>query len=400
MKRILFITKNMACGGVERTLLNLLNNLDRDRYAVDLLLLERSGDFLELVPENVRVIEADMPEQWRAILRYSDQTLWEGIRGICKKRNYWTAIKFTALKLIDRLRAKGLKQSLLYYMCQKKIRLPSEQYDAVCDYLGYGHITTYLAAEFKNAKKFSWIHVEKMDDAFRRARSVYPKFDALFGVSPQCLTNFGNEFPEIAPERLVLLYNTILKDEICRLGAQPPSVVYPTQGRFVMVSVGRLSTQKGFDLAVDAAHILKERGRQFIWIIVGDGPERANLQARISDYGLEQEFVLHGLDNNPYAYIAIADLYVQSSRFEGFATTLSEAIVLKKPIVSTSFSGVDQQVIEGKNGVLSAFDKEALADKVEEMMDNETLRFAYGRGCAEIKLPVDQTVKILDEWFR
>jgi glycosyltransferase involved in cell wall biosynthesis len=167
-----------------------------------------------------------------------------------------------------------------------------------------------------------------------------------------------------------------------------------------MVSVGRLSTQKGFDLALEAANVLKSRGREFLWIIIGDGPERANLEAQIAEGGLQQDVILHGQDNNPYAYMAGADLYVQTSRFEGFATTLSEAVVLEKPMVSTTFSGVDQQIVDGKNGLLTAFDKNALADRIEQMMFDAALRQRCADGCREIVLPMDQTLQTLDRMFR
>lgn len=389
----------MVCGGVERTLLNLLGSLDREKYKIDLLLLEKKGEFLDMVPEDVRVLEADMPLKWRTILMHSGCTLKEGFRAIWKQGMYGIAFSFMWVKLWNRISCKLCKRSTIYSKCVKNIKPPREHYDIVCDYHGYGHLTTYLTASFKDAKRFSWIHVDKIDDAFVRAHTVYPQFDAFFGVSPKCLTNFGQTFPEIAPEKLVLLYNFIPKDQIHQLSKRAPSVAYPADGRFVMVSVGRLSTQKGFDLALDAAHILKQHGRKFLWIIVGEGPERTNLEAQIAFYGLEQDVILHGLDNNPYAYMALADLYVQSSRFEGFATTLSESIILGKPIVSTSFSGVDQQVVEGKNGTLAAFDKNDLATKIEQMMDDENLRLAYGKGCSDIKLPMDETLETLEQWF-
>ena len=400
MKKVLFITKNMACGGVERTLLNLLSALDPGKYSVELLLLEAKGEFLEAVPGHIKVQEARLSEKWLAILKNSELSWKAGFRAFWKQKKYGTAVQFAFLKLRSRLAAKCGKKSPLFDKCSKKIKLPAQQYDIVCDYHGYGYVTTYLAARFDGAKKFSWIHIENIDDAFRSARELYPRFDGFFGVSPRCLQNFSDAFPEVGKERLVLLYNLIPKEDIRRAGMQPPSVHYDGRGRFRMVSVGRLSTQKGFDLALEAANVLKSRGREFLWIIIGDGPERANLEAQIAEGGLQQDVILHGQDNNPYAYMAGADLYVQTSRFEGFATTLSEAVVLEKPMVSTTFSGVDQQIVDGKNGLLTAFDKNALADRIEQMMFDAALRQRCADGCREIVLPMDQTLQTLDRMFR
>lgn len=383
---------NMACGGVERTLVNLLESFDREKYSVDLLLLERAGDFLSLIPEDVRILEADMAEKWRTLLRYSSKTFKQGFTSIWAQKQYSTALLFVGFKLMRSLSS----NVTLFRYCAKKIKFPKELYDVVCDYHGYGHTTTYLAARFRDSKRFSWIHVEKIDEDFRRARFEYANFDTFFCVSPQCLTNFAKAFPEIPFERLVLLYNILRKDQIREMGRAVPSIQYSKTERFLLVSVGRLSTQKGFDLAVEAARILKEHGRRFLWIIIGEGPERSNLEAQIKSFGLEKEVVLHGLDLNPYAYMAQADLYIQSSRYEGFATTLSEAIILGKPIVSTSFSGVDQQVIDGKNGLLAAFDPQDLAAKVERMMDDEEFCLSCGQRCADIHLPMDETLKTLE----
>lgn len=399
MKKILFITLSMVCGGVERTLLNLLSSLDQEKYAIDLLLVEKNGIFLESVPKHIRVIQAEMPEVWRTLLQYNKLGIKSGFLALWKQKKYRTAIRFLSLGVIDRLSKRFFKKGVFFPACVKRTKLPKDDYDVVCDYHGYAHYTTYLALAFPNAKKFSWVHVEKIDQSFSYLTKQYNQFDAIFCVSPKCLTNFAEKFPYIPSDRLVLLYNLILKDKILALFQKPPSVEYDTKGKFVITSVGRLSTQKGFDLAIEAAHILKQRGKSFMWIIVGEGPERPVLESLIARYDLKNEVILHGLDNNPYTYLAMADLYVQSSRYEGFATTLSEAVLIKKPIVSTLFSGVDQQVIEGKNGLLASFDPKDLADKIQYVMEHEDVRQAFAKGCNDIQLPMDQTLETLDTLF-
>lgn len=400
MKKVLFITKSMTCGGVERTLLNLIGSLDREKYSIDVLLVEKTGAFLDFVPKDVRVIEADIPQRWRTILVSDELGVKNGFISIWNNKKYLTALQFLLSSFIDRLSRRFFKKATLYNTCSKKTKLPKEKYDIVCDYHGYAHYTTCLALRFEQAKRFTWLHIENVDEAFECMRNSYPQFHGIFGVSEKCVTNFRQRFDNVKPQRIVLLYNLLMKDDIRHKSLCKPAVEYNSDGRFVLVSVGRLSTQKGFDLALEAANILRQHDRKFLWIIVGEGPERDNLENLITQYNLQDFVFLHGLDSNPYPYMAMADLYVQSSRYEGFVTTLSEAIILEIPIVSTSFSGVDQQVIEGKNGVLSAFDKDELASKIELMMDDEEFRLSCAKGCAEIKLPMDQTLETIDEYFK
>lgn len=398
MRKILFITKNMGCGGVEKTLLNLMQSI-KDEYDIDLLLLEKTGEFLEFVPEKVRVMQIDLPRVWQDVLRYDEQGVKEGFKNLWNGGKRGTAVLFVFIKLLNRLWSILWKRTLLYDICERKYKLPTEHYDVVCDYHGYGHFTTKIAANYENAKRFTWIHIEKIDRAFLCMRREYTKFDGIFGVSKECLINFQKEFPEISSDKLILLYNLMNREELQRMALLSPTKKYDIEDFFVIVSVGRLSTQKGFDLTVEVANILNKREHRFIWIILGEGPERDNLERLISKYGLEERVILHGLDTNPYTYMAMADLYVQTSRYEGFATTLSEAVVLCKPIVSTKFAGVEQQVVDGVNGILAEFDKMDIVTKIEGLMKNKELCSVYAQGCDKVKLPINKTLEKIHELF-
>lgn len=399
MKKLLFITKSMVCGGVERTLLNLLHSLDRDKYEIDLLLLEKNGSYLELVPDDVNIIEAEIPDSLRKVIHCNDLGFKKGLISILQDKNFFTALVFLWLTTIDRFSKLIFKKSFLFRLCSKKTKLPQKTYDVVCDYHGYGYYTTYLALRFKYSKKFSWIHIENIDKEFYFARKTLNQFDGIFGVSPKCIQNFKEKLPCVDSNKLILLYNLLLKDDILEKSQQEPLINYKENSRFLIVSIGRLSTQKAFDLTIDTAKVLKDSGKDFLWVIIGEGPERLHLENMIESYELRDNVILHGLDINPYVYLAMADLYVQTSRFEGFATTLSEAVVLQKPIVSTRFSGVEQQVKDGVNGFLTDFNRFDVSDKIGRMMDDSELRQRCAEGCTKINLPTDSTLPILEQCF-
>lgn len=127
----------------------------------------------------------------------------------------------------------------------------------------------------------------------------------------------------------------------------------------VITTVGRLVTQKGYDIAIEAAHILKEQGADFTWMVCGEGPERKMLEEKIGQYGLQKDFILLGVQANPYPYMKAGDIYVQTSRFEGYCLTLTEARILNRPCVATNFDVVYDQMVQGENGLVVEMTPEA-----------------------------------------
>ena len=141
-----------------------------------------------------------------------------------------------------------------------------------------------------------------------------------------------------------------------------------------MVTTGRLARPKNHLLAVDAAKILKNRGLDFRWFFVGEGGERQNIENKIKEYGLQEYVRLLGLRTNPYPYMARCLVYVQTSSFEGFGMTIAEAKILGKPVVSTNFDVVYDQLEHERNGLISQMDANSLAENIMRMVSDKTLR--------------------------
>ena len=141
-----------------------------------------------------------------------------------------------------------------------------------------------------------------------------------------------------------------------------------------LLTVGRLHPQKGIDLAVEAARILREKGVEFLWLVAGDGSERPKLQRKIDQYGLGDYFRLIGSRSNPYAYMRACDILVQPSRVEGKSIVLDEAKILCKPIVSTSYTTVGDAIEHGVTGWITEMNGEALAEGIARMIRDHELR--------------------------
>lgn len=138
-----------------------------------------------------------------------------------------------------------------------------------------------------------------------------------------------------------------------------------------LVSVGRISWEKGFDLIPAMAQKLE---KPFKWLIVGDSPTRDLLQVKADEMGVGESVRFIGQRENPMPYVNVADIVVIPSRFEGWGMTLSEALVLGKPVVATDLPVFREQVTDGVNGLLCPLDDtDAFAAAINRLMDDEEL---------------------------
>lgn len=400
MKKILFLTASMGCGGVESTLINLLTALDKKKYKIDLMLIKKNGEFLNRVPKNINIKELEINEIMRTLIYDYGNTIRNESKYLCEKKQYLTLIIFILFKLINKISMFFLKRNFLYFIALKSINLAELKYDIVCDYHGYAYFTTYLAAAFdETIDKYSWIHEENINASYSCIKNKYNKFNAILGVSKECINNFQQKFINFDRKKLIVLHNIVFADEIRRKANQPVKTFYKEENKPLLVSIGRLSVQKGFDLAVETANLLKDDGIDFKWIIVGDGEEKEKLNELIDKYNLKKYLILHGFEQNPFPYLKQADIYIQPSRYEGYATTITEAIILGKPIIATTFSGVREQVIPDFNGYIVDFDRHSLYDKLKNVILSFSIQQKLGEGSKKFNLDLDNSIRILNELF-
>lgn len=167
-------------------------------------------------------------------------------------------------------------------------------------------------------------------------------------------------------------YNVIDIEEIKRKSEQDE--IIPFKESFNIVTVGRLTEQKGYDIAIKAASILKKRKINFAWYAIGGGRDEKKLKKLVEKYCLENQFVFLGRKKNPYPYMKHCDLYVQPSRHEGYVITLVEARALCLPILSSDIPSAREQIQDGINGYVAELSAEDLADKIEYLYNNPSQR--------------------------
>jgi len=361
MKKILFVIHALEYGGAERSLVNLLNELPQDKYAVDLLLFQRKGDFLVQLPPWVHVL--DTPG--------AISGLYAPVSGAGKYR--LTKLVGTACARVVRRTRKSRSAWRWRHFYRRKIDMLPGHYDVAVAFTG-SEILYFVTDRVQADRKMVFIHNDYRTAGYS-AKDDAPclaKMDAIISISQQCVQVLREVFPELQ-ERMHYLEN-ITSSAVVRARAEAFVPEKYEKGPHCILSVGRLWPQKGFDLAVDAAAILKKKGLDFRWYIVGEGSLREELQKQIDALGLTEVFFLLGTRENPYPYMKHCDVLVQSSRYEGKSVVLDEVKMLCKPIVATAYPTVADQVIDGCEGIVTDMSADGVAGGVLRMLQDTALR--------------------------
>ncbi len=357
-KRLLFIIDSLGSGGAEKSLISLLPLIDYTRYDVDLMIFARGGVYEKYVPKEVNILDYDLYKL----------DIWGKIKKI---------ICHAMLSTQHRLNKKRHGAEVHWRTMHSMYYVFWGEYDTAIAYQ-QGVPTFFLATKVKAKKKIAWINADVFAAGYDMGycKQFYDKMDAVVPVSQRLKDILSVKTPWMK-ERLYCIYDIINPEVICNLAhdnVTEISAMRMREGESILLTVGRLSKPKNHLLAVDAAKILADKGLSFKWYFVGEGEMRGSIEARINELGLQQHVVLLGFKENPYPYMAKADVYVQTSSFEGFGLTIAEAKILHRPVVSTNFDVVHDQITQGENGLIAEMTPESVAEKIQELLDNESLR--------------------------
>ncbi len=369
MKKILFVLPHMICGGVEKALLALIHELPKDEYSISVRVVKSEGDFVSLVPEYVDYGEIPLEKRVREGLMLG------GIKA---------SLKYYAEKLqivnLAKVAIKILKKDpLATLICDfDTIEELDEKYDvAVCFHIHMPFVVRYVAEKVKADIKCAWIHNDFAMSGFnvKQIQNSLDSYDHYFAVSEQLLDEFINIFPEYK-EKSSIAHN-IVSEAYIRSNLTENDVDEYNKDSINLLTIGRLDKQKGYDLAVKACVILKEKGYKFNWYVLGNGAEEANIKKMIEVSDVKECFHLLGIRINPYPYIDQCDIYVQPSKHEGYGIAVAEARMLNKPIVCTDFTGARDQIITGKTGSIVGFRATEIAQAIEELIIDKEKQDMY-----------------------
>lgn len=373
MKEICFVAEYMYCGGTEKSLLALLGMMDRKKYKITLLLLKKKGELLNQLPTDIEVCEIPLPEDEEdELLIGRGAALKEAV-----KKGKLTLAMHKAIRGVKMMSGgKGDNERRLWYYenIAHKIKDYPKKFDVVIDYMGYGLFNTFYAArKISGNIKISWVHFEPahaMPD-FAVFRNLLSEYDYIMCVSQNSKRQMEKMIPELS-DRYKVFYNIVNVKDIQLKAIEEKIPKNP--GEISIVSVGRLTFEKGFDLGIEVIKRLIEDGYPVKWYLIGEGGQRKELEELIRKSGVAKEHIeLLGRKLNPYPYISMCDIYFQPSRHEGYGIAVAEARTLWKPIVVTDFAGAREQLIDGETGIISKCEVEALYYSLRKLLDNQEL---------------------------
>ena len=370
-KKILFIIGILDTGGVSKSILSLLNVIDKEKYEVSLLTMNTSGPFSNQIPTGVRVLSDSRIT-----------ALTSGFSGVKELISFRKNIGFhpllACLSLI-RFVLSFIDKSLAgVFLARISPKITDESFDLIVDYNGQQDLY-YMVDKLKGEQKITFFHSDYRKWRYyeKADRKYFGQVDGIYTISEECVFALKEVFPEYT-DKFHLMENITSPSLINKLADEliEPALT-KQQHDFIIASLGYVSIGKGSELAVQVAKKLKEAGISFEWWFIGGVTNDWDYQGFIKKNGLEDNVKFLGVKANPYPYLKRADLYVHLSKFEGKSIALDEVKVLCKPVVVTNFSTVHDQFADRVNASICEMTVEDATDKVTELIHNASLRQSY-----------------------
>lgn len=317
-KNILISHVHMQTGGIETSLVNLLNSLDKNKYNIDLLLFYPTGKLMDLIPDWVNIVP-----------------IWN-----TNKRNH----KLLKNIILSRNIICRIIKNIICNPMTAKLFIPKKKYDVAIAYSGYSNFIDTVAGKSNATNKFIWVHADfltqyNIDENFRKKfKQIYKKykyFNKIVVVSKSAAENFKKLCPELS--RKVTFQWNINKERIIENSTD--TKINLDKNYYNIVAIARLAKYKGIERLVETANLLKQNGSlNFKIYVLGDGPNKKPIQKRIDELNLNNNFALLGNIDNVFTIIKQADLYVSPSDSEGFSSVTLEALISNLPVVATPTS--------------------------------------------------------------
>ncbi|MBS4205807.1 glycosyltransferase [Lederbergia citrea] len=368
-KKLLFVIDSLDSGGAEKSLVTLLSFLDYSRYSVDLMMFGHGGVFEEFVPKEVNILRP---------LKYTMFTTLNVNKAfVYSIKGFNLRMLFARLNYSIRIRRKGYGNSqiarIFWESVSNVIESNPKVYDIAISY-AQGVPTFFVAEKVKSKIKIAWVNTSyKLNEQEKKfQKKYYDQYNKIITVSQSAQEIFLETFP-IYTMKTDIIYDINNPDFISKMANVGQSYDDSFNG-IRLLTIGRFDEGKGYDIALEACKILKEKGINFRWYALGKGPLKEKIEKYIKENNLCENFILLGIKANPYPFIKNSDIYVQTSRFEGFGLAIAEARMLNIPVVATRFDAVYNQMVEGKNGLVVDMEAGAVCEGILQLINDVELR--------------------------
>ena len=371
-KKVIIVAHAMRLGGVETSLIGLLQTFDYTEYEIDLFLYSRYGEFLKYIPKEVNLL----PEKkhYSSFLKeFSQNSFWMKCFKLLAK--LYTKIFI----LINNIQGENFVYLLSIHRLSHWFlpKINSKNYD-----LGISFLTPHftLAKKIKAEKKIAWVHTDysKHELDIKNELKMWKHFDYIAAISQDSANTFIEKMPLLKDKLLVI--ENILPCTFVYSRSQKYEVKYNTN-MTNLCTVGRFSFQKNFDSIPKITRYLLDRGLNVTWYLIGYGTDEDLIKSKIKQFDVEKNVIVLGKKLNPYPYIKACDIYIQPSRYEGKAVTVREAQMLAKPVVITHYSSATSQLEDGVDGVILPMDTFEFSRCLFTFIKNKDLQMHLSKNC-------------------
>jgi glycosyltransferase involved in cell wall biosynthesis len=379
--KILIVVPSFRNGGTITSLKNLVSWLDLSKYQIDVFAITNTGSNRDFIANYVNV------------LGHSLDDIKIGPTPIATIKNMFFMTVKTLKKLLETI---GIDISPIAFKSVVP-RLEKKKYDLVIAFQE-GQATRFVSY-FKNTRKISWVRCDYSNmlriTNQKPQHKLYATIDKVICVSEYTKNVFISLLPETA-FKTVSLHN-LMSDKLIiekSLDISELDSNFNFNG-FRIVSIGRIDPVKRFSLIPEIVNNLKKRKLNFRWFIIGEGKgkEKELLIDNIFKYSVQNELLLLGEKNNPYPYIKQSDLLVSTSKSEACPNVINEAKILGTPIVAADFGSVYEFIEDNVNGLISPI--ETIADKIEQMITNDTLYNRIKNNISHFKYDNEEILNVL-----
>jgi glycosyltransferase involved in cell wall biosynthesis len=347
-RKILILIPSLVGGGAERTLINLLNKIDYDLYEITLVVVLKKGVYLNQVHNQVKLITLFANNFIVRVLSYF------------QKKTGFSEI----FKIVIKLKVSGEFDVGICF-------LDSNFTDLLFFIKGLKKRFTWVHSSYLSYTNFSKFYKNK-NYTNKLIKERYSELDGIVFVSKDSQNEFVSIFNTYS--NMKVIYNFIDSEMVLKKSLENLDFI---SSSFNFTSIGSLLPVKGYDLLINAASILKERGYKFEVNIFGSGPEESKLKKMITEFNLEKIVFLRGYVNNPYFYLKQSDVFVMSSISEALPMVLCEAMVLRKPTLVTNCSGCRELAQNGEYGLVSERNEIEYANLMEKYLTDIKLLKYY-----------------------
>ncbi len=350
LMKVIFILNKMVMGGIETAFLKLIDSIDREKFEIHVILMQRGGELERFLPANVSVEYMDTPSLLYLLKHFHFIRFLSGVYYRIRIRN-----------------SKNYQEEILYNYKLKKFSNKNDADCVICYHTA--PLCLLTAVDCHAGKKILWLHTQLnkkiSNDLYI---NILKEYDYICCVSHAIKYEFDCRFSNFS-DKTITIYNLIDEQEIRCKAEEDSETLTPIS----LLTVARLSKEKGQLVIPVVTRKLLNHGYIVNWYLIGGGPLEDELIAEIKENNVEEFVHLLGAKNNPYPYIKKCDIYIQPSIQEGFGLTVQEAKILRKPIIASDIPAFREQIEDRVNGILIDRDPESFFKTIAELIDDKEL---------------------------